>query len=606
MDIPYKKFLKLSSVFTIITIVLGLATQNLAKLVKYSHALGEPMYKHIYNPYSIILWTIKYNTQLPNALNKALLYPSLILTFFSIIIFIRILKKDNQKDIKGSARWIKPKELEKLGYLVPKHSGNDGVILGRIKTSFGDKTIIDNDNTHISVIAPTRSGKGVGIIIPTLLNWKHSTLVLDPKGENFALTSGYRQKVLKHKILKFAPFSDKDGVSYNPLSGVRIQTIYESKDVNVITSILVDNGKDAELDHWAASAKTLLNGVIFHVLYITEGRSASLGDVVDFLTDPSMLLEDKLRAIIGGEDQKKPKYNHQGNYKNFKEIYDEPMMRGVPKKVHPIVARMCAEFLGKDEKERASVVSTAITKISLFKDPIIRKNTTNVDFRIGDLMNHKNPIDLYIVIQPEDIKLLSPFIRLVITQIIGTLCPEMDYEKSRTVHTHRMLLLLDEFPAFGKIPILEKALAYIAGYGMKAMLIGQSLSQFKQIYGKGSSVLDNCATSVFYTPSPNDSETPKIISNMLGKKTIKVQNTTTKEGQLFGGSTSSNYQARELLTEEEVRNKLGDQRNIIALAGKYPVMGWKIKFYEEPYFTGKTNSHYGIPKSDTIDQTTRS
>lgn len=607
-----KKFLKLFSIYLFTTIILGIASQNFAKLVRYNKALGYPIYHRIYNPYMIIKWFFKYKETHPNILNKALQIPSLILIIVSIIIFIRILKKSGNKDTHGSARWIKNSELEKLGFLEKKHSVKDGVILGRVKTMFGEKTIINKDNTHISLIAPTRSGKGVGVIIPTLLTWKGSTLVLDPKGENYSLTGGYRQKVLGHKVLKFAPFATDGTISYNPLSAIRKGSIHEFTDVEVITSILVDNGKDAELDHWASGAKILLNGLILHALYTIEDRVATLGDVLDITSNPLNPLVKELEKIIGEEDEDEnilpPKYNYTKNSKTgrefiFKDFYDTETMQGVPKGVHPVVARMCAKMLGTPDKERGSIISTAETKLGLFQNPIIRKNTKKIDFKISDLMNYKEPVDLFLVIQPEQIKLIAPFVRLLLTQVVGTLCPDMNHDDpDRPVHKHKMLMLLDEFPAFGKVPILEKAIAYVAGYGMRLMIIGQSLSQFKQVYGRDLSLLDNCKTAVFYTPSPIDTETPKIISNLLGKETIKVRNTSQKMGEILGGSISNNYQGRDLMTEEEVRNKLGSKRNIISFGGEYPVQGWKIRFYEEPYFLNKTNKNkkYRGVKTNTL------
>lgn len=596
-----KLFLKLFGMSIFITLVLQMATQNFAKLVNFHSALGKPIYKGFYNPYSIITWFFRYKDTMPKVVSKAIQIPSLIFSITAVVILIRVLKRNDNKDTHGSARWLKNSELDKLGYLKLKHKVKDGVILGRAKTLLGEKTIVDNDNTHIALTAPTRSGKGVGVIIPTLLTWKGSSLVLDPKGENYALTGGYRQKVLKHKVLRFAPFSLDESISYNPLSAIRKGTKHEFTDVEVITSILVDNGKEGELDHWASGAKTLLNGAILHILYSKNG-TGSLGDVIDFFTSPSAPLVLELLAILGKDEKFKdiePKYEH-GKRKVFKEIYDEETMNGVPDGVHPIVARMCAKMLATPDKERGSIISTAETKLGLFQNPIIRKNTKKIDFKINDLMNYETPVDLFICIQPEQIKLIAPFIRLFLTQVIGTLCPKMDFETREAVHKHKMLLLLDEFPAFGKVPILEKGIAYIAGYGLKGLFIGQSLSQYKQVYGRDVSILDNCATAVFYTPSPIDTETPKIISNLLGKETIKVRNKSHKMGEMLGGNISSNFIARDLMTEEEVRNKLGSKRNIISFGGEYPVKGWKIRFYEEPYFLDKTNKTYGIPKTDSL------
>ncbi|MGL5901383.1 MAG: type IV secretory system conjugative DNA transfer family protein, partial [Cetobacterium sp.] len=236
----------------------------------------------------------------------------------------------------------------------------------------------------------------------------------------------------------------------------------------------------------------------------------------------------------------------------------------------------------------ASIISSALATLTLFKDPIIRKNSKKVDFKVTDLMNFTSPVDLYVVIEAEAIDTLSPLVRLLLTQIIGTLCPELK-DINSSPHKHRMMLMLDEFPAFGKVPLLEKALAYIAGYGMKAVIIAQALNQLKNVYGDKNTILDNCMVSVYYTPTPSDKETPQLISDILGEKTIKIKNQSSKKmGMGFDGNISENTVARKLLTPEEVRNKLSDKRNIIAFGGKYPLMGYKIRYYLEKDFLNKT------------------
>ena len=203
-------------------------------------------------------------------------------------------------------------------------------------------------------------------------------------------------------------------------------------------------------------------------------------------------------------------------------------------------------------------------------------------------MNFTTPVDLYVVVEAEAIDTLSPLVRLLLTQIIGTLCPELK-DINSSPHKHRMMLMLDEFPAFGKVPLLEKALAYIAGYGMKAVIIAQALNQLKNVYGDRNTILDNCMVSVYYTPTPSDKETPQLISDILGEKTIKVKNQSSKKmGVGLDGNISENSMGRRLLTPEEVRNKLSDKRNIIAFGGKYPLMGYKIRYYLEKYFLDKT------------------
>ncbi|MGL4788349.1 MAG: type IV secretory system conjugative DNA transfer family protein [Cetobacterium sp.] len=583
-----KKLLVIIVIFSMVTFSLSVATQNLAKALNYHTALGKPLYKKLYNPYSILKWKVLYkNPYLRRDVDVSTTLGASLIFSFTTIILIYLLKRQ-ELDSHGTARWIKESELSEMGVLCKKGEYKDGVILGRTKSG---KTIVENDKTHISVIAPTRSGKGVGIIIPTLLNWKESSLVLDLKGENWALTSGYRKNILKHKLLKFAPYS-KDSISYNPLGGVRTGTSWEFKDVQIIADILTDPGVGKKRDHWETSASTFLVGMILHVLYekAKEGRVAAFGDLVDYLTSTEAPLFDRLRELISHE--------HVRENDVFKDIYEDSQIEGIPSKTHPIVARTAAEIINKDEKEAASIISSALATLTLFKDPIIRKNTRKVDFKVIDLMNFASPVDLYVVVEAEAIDTLSPLVRLLLTQIIGTLCPELK-DINSSPHKHRMMLMLDEFPAFGKVPLLEKALAYIAGYGMKAVIIAQALNQLKNVYGDKNTILDNCMVSVYYTPTPSDKETPQLISDILGEKTIKVKNQSSKKmGVGLDGNISENTMGRRLLTPEEVRNKLSDKRNIIAFGGKYPLMGYKIRYFLERYFSDKTK--YKVDKIEGL------
>lgn len=583
-----KKLLVIIVIFSMVTFSLSVATQNLAKALSYHTALGRPLYEKLYNPYSILKWKVLYkNPYLRRDVNVSTTLGASLLFSFTTVILIYLLKRQ-ELDSHGTARWIKESELSEMGVLCKKGEYKDGIILGRTKSG---KNIIENDKTHISVIAPTRSGKGVGIIIPTLLNWKESSLVLDLKGENWALTSGYRKNILKHKLLKFAPYS-KDSISYNPLGGVRLRSSWEFKDVQIIADILTDPGVGKKRDHWETSASTFLVGMILHVLYekAKEGRVAALGDLVDYLTSTEAPLFDRLRELINHEHVKENDV--------FKDIYEESQIDGIPPKTHPIVARTAAEIINKDEREAASIISSALATLTLFKDPIIRKNTRKVDFRVIDLMNFSKPVDLYVVIEAEAIETLSPLVRLLLTQLIGTLCPELK-TINKSPHKYRMMLMLDEFPAFGKVPLLEKALAYIAGYGMKAVIIAQALNQLKNVYGDKNTILDNCMVSVYYTPTPSDKETPQLISDILGEKTIKVKNHSSKKmGVGLDGNISENTMGRRLLTPEEVRNKLSDKRNIIAFGGKYPLMGYKIRYFLERYFSDKTK--YKVDKIEGL------
>lgn len=200
-------------------------------------------------------------------------------------------------------------------------------------------------------------------------------------------------------------------------------------------------------------------------------------------------------------------------------------------------------------------------------------------------MNAETPVDLYIIIEAKSISVLSPLIRILISQLIGVLCPKME-NPDKMPHKHKMLLMLDEFPAFGKIPLLEKAFAYIAGYGMKAVIIAQGINQFRQTYGDKNMILENCSTSVFYTPQATDKATAELISSVLGKRTLKTKNKSFKALKLDTGNISENKIARELLTPEEVM-RYSDKQNLIFLKGISTYRGIKITYYNNPQFKDK-------------------
>ena len=599
-----EKIIVFSVLIFIIIFSASLGSNQIAKFLKYNPKyLGKPLFKNFYGPYLYFKFLfLKVSSKNPTLNNIYLINTAIFCLLSTPILLYMAKKSDNDLDTHGSARWATISEWEEAGLISPPGKFTDGVILGIVKKRLFGKVryIIENLKTHIALIAPSRAGKGTGVIIPTLLNWLGSVFVLDMKGENYQITAGYRKHVLKQTILKFKPYGLEDSISYNPLAEVRIGTAYEVKDATIIADILTDPGEGKKRDHWDMSATALFIGLILHVLYMRrrEGKIGTFGDIVDFLTSTDKTLEQNFIDLM--------EYKHLEDYSVWNDIYDSSQMKGINPGTHPIVARTAAEILNKDERERASVISTVMAKLSLFKDPIIRKNTSRADFRIKDLMDYKNPVSFYIVVEAEQMDTLSLLLRILVTQTIGILAPEMDFSSDKPIHKHKMLFLMDEFPAFGTIPLFEKALAYIAGYGMKALIIAQALNQIKKNYGDRNSVFDNCATTVFYSPTPLDTETPKQISEMLGDKTIKVKNRSYKAFQIGSSNISESNQARRLLTPEEVRNKVAGKWNIISVTGLYPRIGVKLEYFREKYFKSKTYKVYGIPKTDYLTNETLS
>lgn len=436
-----------------------------------------------------------------------------------------------------------------------------------------------NGPEHVLTLAPTRSGKGVGLVIPTLLSWDGSVVCNDIKGENHALTSGWRQKHANNVILKFDPAALFGSVKYNPLAEIRHETDYEVSDAQIIATMIVDPDGKGLNDHWAKTGFALLVGAILHCLYVekAKGRVATILDVANCLADPSAPILDTLNAMLT--------YQHLEN------------------ETHPVVASCAREMLNKAENELSGVVSTTMSFLSLYRDPIVARNTSASEFRISDLMNHDRPVSLYIVVRPRDSKRLRPLVRLLMNQIISTLADGMEFENGEPVksYKHRLLLMIDEFPSLGRMEIFEEALAFIAGYGMKAFLICQDFAQLYKAYGEDESISSNCHIRIAY--APNKQKTAKQLSEMLGTSTITKKSLTLSRGagliSIPQYSERWDEVQRPLMTPDECSRLPGPRKDkdgkilmpgdmLVFVAGYPPIYGKQILFFKDPVFVARS------------------
>jgi type IV secretion system protein VirD4 len=305
-------------------------------------------------------------------------------------------------------------------------------------------------------------------------------MVHDIKGENWQLTAGWRARF--GRVLLFDP-TNALSAAYNPLLEVR-RGDTEVRDVQNVADILVDpEGALERRNHWEKTSHSLLVGAILHVLYAESDRT--LAGVANFLSDPKRPIESTLRAMM--------------------------TTRHVGEAPHPVVASAARELLNKSENERSGVLSTAMSFLALYGDPVVGKVTSRCDWRINDLVDGERPVTLYPVVPPSDISRTKPLVRLVLNQIGRRLTEEL---KPRN---QRLLLMLDEFPALGRLDFFESALAFMAGYGLKSFLIAQSLNQVEKAYGPNHAILDNCHVRVAF--ATNDERTARRVSDALGMAT---------------------------------------------------------------------------------------
>jgi type IV secretion system protein VirD4 len=536
-------------VLAIVFTAIWCATEWTAWRLGFQPQLGQPWFEvagwPVYYPPIFFWWWFSFDAYAPSIfLEGAAIAVSGGLVSIVVAITLSVLRAREAKNVVtyGSARWAGPNEIRAAGLL-----GADGVVLGRYDRDY----LRHNGPEHVLCFAPTRSGKGVGLVVPTLLTWPGSTIIHDIKGENWGLTAGFRSR--HGRVLLFDP-TDPTSSAYNPLLEVR-RGDKEVRDVQNIADILVDpEGALDKRNHWEKTSHSLLVGAILHVLYAESDKT--LAGVANFLSDPKRPVEATLRAMMNT-----PHLGEAG--------------------VHPVIASSARELLNKSDNERSGVLSTAMSFLGLYRDPVVAKVTARCDWRIADLVAGDRPVSLYLVVPPSDINRTKPLIRLLLNQVGRRLTEDLKTSANR----HRLLLMLDEFPALGRLDFFESALAFMAGYGIKSFLIAQSLNQIEKAYGANNSVLDNCHVRVAF--ATNDERTAKRVSDALGTAT-ELRDSTNYAGHRLSPwlghlMISRQETARPLLTPGEVM-QLPPADELLLVAGVPPVRAKKARYYEDARF----------------------
>lgn len=618
----------------ILTLFSALGTQYLAKAVNYSPTLGDPMTSlqkktPIYPPFKVWSWSLRL---LHAGLRDEPIVMSLVIAGFGAVVAMMFLAfgfkkkrvKGSLSTVHGSARWAEKQDLIEAG-LLPRPGAKVSEISVYTGGWFDPQSqrlmyLTHGGPEHILAFAPTRSGKGVGLVIPSLLRWAGSVLVYDIKGENYQLTSGWREKELGSVAIKLDPtdpeaFEHGTSGTFNPLEELPLD--YDHREPpqsgtwplmeqagsgetaaiqNLATMIVDPDGKGLE-DHWAKTAHSLIVGCITHLLYAgkKEGRVPCLADVAAEFTKPGVPWRENV--------EKWQTFPHLG------------MTEHGPV-VHPVVANSAQEMLNREDKEASSVLSTTVSYLTLYRDPIIARNTSRSSFHIKDLMNHDKPVSLYLVVKPVDKDRIKPFVRLFITQVIRRLADSMEFKDGEQVKTykHRLLLMLDEFPSLGRLQIFEEALAFIAGYGLKAYLIIQDIAQLHKIYGKDEAITGNCHVKIAYATSNPD--TARYLSESSGITTVvkEAESLSMDKSSPFKKNVSVSLQeiSRPLLTVDECMRLKGPEKDatgkilvpgdmLIFVAGYAAVYGRQMLYFLDSEFLRRTKINAPQQSGRTVE-----
>ena len=462
-----------------------------------------------------------------------LLFRSFMMAFASSGVLAAAFLLINPPAWYGDARWATALEIGRA-----RLQKKRGLLLGKK----GGKYLINDEPLHTLVAAPTRSGKGVGIVIPNLLSWNGSVVVLDIKKENYQLTAGYRQEY--QKVYMWSPM-DARSACYNPFDFVSKKGPDRITDIQKLAQILLPRPEHGET-MWVNEAQSLFLGVALLVLDSPKKMPPTLGQVYRIL-----MADDRLTKIA-------------------EEALDNPDL-------DTACHEALANYKNKAEKERSGVKSSLTSALALWANPNIDAATSRSDFDLRDFRRERSSV--YVGVGQDQLLTLAPLLNMFFQQAVAELSKSLPDDNE----PHEVLFLIDEFPMLGAMPTLQKGLALLAGYKIRIVLITQGLGQLDEIYGRQATegILQNCALQVFF--ASNDDTTTNYISNRLGAKTVRVRSRSQSQ-DWTSASTSTSYIARPLLPPEEVR-RLDPKKAIIFKETARPILAEKVRYYEDGQLT---------------------
>lgn len=540
------------------------ATQSCAKTFNYQAALGKPAFvlgaTPIYAPFSIFFWSERWSARYPRAFAAPKLMVFLGLMASAMTLLLALKSPHPSQRPFGAKSWGKKNDARQAGLFA-----EGGIIIGK----FGGEILAYDGPHHLLLTGGTRSGKTRGSVIPTLLASPHSILVLDLKGElhsgdvrvSFPGTAGWRAKL--GPVLRFAP-TDAISDRLNLLDTIR-PGAHEVRDVQNLVELIADPYGDGRFqEFWDRAAKQILTGLIIHVLYAEPAPRKTLARVFELLAR----FDDTVQLMAATL--------HRNN-----ETSGEP-------ETHPEVQRAAHSYAAYHEKLRAGIKATAESYLGLFADPLVRRNTETSTFRISDLMCADHPVTLYLCWPPNDAKRVKPLIRLVFGAVLRVLMEHQERAADGRKKTRTLVLLLDEFPQLGRLDLFEQSMGAMAGYGLRAYLITQSLHQVTQAYGRYHTILDNCQIVTSFAAT--DVETAETISKLAGDLfEMRPQETWSGKRQLFGldhRAITYREERRPLLLPSEVR-QLSESEELIFVTGAKPLRAEKLRYDEEPIFRAR-------------------
>ncbi|PKO47120.1 MAG: type IV secretion protein [Betaproteobacteria bacterium HGW-Betaproteobacteria-22] len=463
---------------------------------------------------------------------------------------LALLASPNKRKLFGEARFAKRADIQKAGLL-----GDKGIIVGQL----GSRYLMFGGQQHAIISAPTRSGKGVGIVIPNLLNWPESVVVLDIKQENWDVTSGYRKKHGQACFLFNPAAADYRTHRYNPLAYISSDPNFRIDDVQKIANMLFPDVQGTDVI-WTATPRSLFLGIVLYLAETPE-KPLTLGQVV----------RETLKDGDGSQ--------YFATTINARAAAGSPLSNACVRALNSYISISA-------ENTRAGIMTSFRSRLELWLNPLVDAATSANDFDLRDV--RKKKMSVYLGVTPDNLERMAPLLNLFFQQLIDLNTRELPNQNKQIKYS--CLLLMDEFTAIGKIGILSKGISYIAGYGLRMLPIIQSPAQLVDVYGADAAqtFTTNHALNIIFPPKASETQTAKDISEWLGYETVKSVSQS-RSRRLFkqdNDSNSTSEQQRALMLPQEITS-LGQRRELIIMENVPPILADKVIYFKDTVFVDR-------------------
>lgn len=457
-----------------------------------------------------------------------------------------------------------------------------------------------SDPGHLLTVAPTRTGKGASQIVPNLLLYAGSTVVIDIKGESYDITSEFRRRIFPGaRVIRFAPFEENTD-RYNPLDFVRSNMIGKPTadtfdDARLLADMLIPT--KAKEDYWEIESRNLVTMLLMYVAgrYAPDAPQRTMSEVVRLLFRTDATADGKGIEVTAREIME---YAADSQYR-------------------PLMA-LIAGFLEHEEKVRKGIVSTCRANMQIWNSKRLQNATARSDFTFADLKasmcrpiaQNPAPTTLYVVIPPEYLQSYRAVVRVMVGLGVVELTREgywTKWEGWRPEPPCPVLFLLDELPTLGHMEPIVNGLAYLAGYKVQLWSFAQNLGQLKEIYGDAwHNFPANAAVSCFF--GVNDPDTAEFVSRQLGESAEEMDTYYTSSdsssnsdshstswspdgGRSMGSGSSSTSGSQEHV--RFVREPLATPSDVCALhkdlqflfvRNRKPILSTRLDYYNFPLF----------------------